>query len=190
MRCWPRRSAIRNPSRLTRKPNRFTTVSPIPSAGLATRDPRRNARPRSKASVHLLAVSGNLDNAGKPQHAAYGQRVRGLGRNSASVPRTGILISRIRELKIGINTCLVGQITGITPPSPRHHEGRSRDRHGTWRGLRWTLLASGGFTPAGRNVRSGRRSRVVLAPRPWRQVGAKYRADDGGKTAAHRGEHV
>src|SRR5215471_6172562 len=24
-------------------------------------------------------------------------------------------------------------------PSPRHHEGRLRDRHGTWRGLRWTL---------------------------------------------------
>src|SRR5262249_44127700 len=31
---------------------------------LATRDPRRNARPKSKAFVHLLAVSGNLDNAG------------------------------------------------------------------------------------------------------------------------------
>src|SRR5215470_12230236 len=40
--------------------------------------------------------------------------------------------------------------------------------------------ASGGFL-AGRNVRSGRRSRVVLAPRPWRQVGGRYPAGNGGK---------
>ena len=39
----------------------------------------------------------------------------------------------------------------------------------------------------GRNVRGGRRSRVVLTPRPWRQVGAKYRADDGGKTGRSPG---
>jgi hypothetical protein len=66
MRCWPRRSAIRNRSRLTRNLSRSATCSPLPSAkgGLATRDPRRNARPKLKAFVHLLAVSANLDNAG------------------------------------------------------------------------------------------------------------------------------
>jgi hypothetical protein len=34
----------------------------------------------------------------------------------------------------------------------------------------------------------GRRSRVVLAPRCWRQVARKCPRDDGGKTAGHRGE--
>src|ERR1700731_2952871 len=33
----------------------------------------------------------------------------------------------------------------------------------------------------------GRRSRVVLAPRRWRQVGGKYPADDGGKKARSPG---
>ena len=42
-------------------------------------------------------------------------------------------------------------------------------------------VASGRVFPPDENAVSGRRSRVVLAPRPWRQVGAKYRADDGGK---------
>jgi hypothetical protein len=35
-----------------------------------------------------------------------------------------------------------------------------------------------------------RRSRVVLTPRCWRQVGGSSPADDGGKRAVHRGEHV
>src|SRR5213594_5095419 len=35
---------------------------------------------------------------------------------------------------------------------------------------------------------SVRRSRVVLTPRCWRQVGGKCPAGDGGKRAVHRGE--
>src|SRR5205823_10491006 len=35
---------------------------------------------------------------------------------------------------------------------------------------------------------SVRRSRVVLTPRCWRQVGGRYPAGDGGKRAVHRGE--
>ena len=35
----------------------------------------------------------------------------------------------------------------------------------------------------------GRRSRVVLTPRCWRQVLRKYPLDDGGNKAGHRGEH-
>ena len=71
MRCWPRRSVIRNPRPLTHNLNRSAKCSPIPSAkrGLATRDPHRNVRPKSNAFVHLLVVSGNLDNAGDPWHA-------------------------------------------------------------------------------------------------------------------------
>jgi hypothetical protein len=38
-----------------------------------------------------------------------------------------------------------------------------------------------------RNVGSVRRSRVVLAPRPWRQVGGKCPAGDGGKTGRSPG---
>ena len=73
-----------------------------------------------------------------------------------------------------------------------------RDRHAAWRGLRWTLAASGvrrdpgkvqsGFparitlkSSTGRNAESVRRSRVVLAPRPWRYVGGNYPAGNGGK---------
>ncbi len=50
------------------------------------------------------------------------------------------------------------------PAPPR---GTLRGRHETWRGLRWTLWRQAGSL-AGRNVCSVRRSRVVLAPRPWR----------------------
>src|SRR5947199_9990472 len=42
------------------------------------------------------------------------------------------------------------------------------------------LWASGDFF-TGRNVRGGRRNRVVLAPRPWRYVGGRFAADYGGK---------
>src|SRR5205809_6820221 len=37
---------------------------------------------------------------------------------------------------------------------------------------------------------SVRRSRVVLTPRCWRQVGGRYPAGDGGKRAVHRGERA
>ncbi|MCW5705450.1 MAG: hypothetical protein KIT82_23065, partial [Bradyrhizobium sp.] len=43
------------------------------------------------------------------------------------------------------------EIGCITPRSPRRREGRSRDRHRAWRGLRWTLAASGGFFPLDEN---------------------------------------
>jgi hypothetical protein len=40
----------------------------------------------------------------------------------------------------------------------------------------------------GRNVRSGRRSRVVLAPRPWRYVGGSFPAGNEGKKGRFPGE--
>jgi hypothetical protein len=47
-------------------------------------------------------------------------------------------------------------------------------------GMRWTLQRQVMSSPD-ENVCSGRRSRVVLAPRPWRQTGGRYPAGDGGK---------
>jgi len=54
------------------------------------------------------------------------------------------------------------------------------------RGWRWAVVASGAC--AGRKRCSGRRNRVVLAPRPWRYAGGKYPADNGGKKGRFPGE--
>jgi hypothetical protein len=57
-------------------------------------------------------------------------------------------------------------------------------RHERWDGLRWTraaLLTNG--------ADCGRRSRVVLTPRCWRQVCSQGAASDGGKKADRRGDH-
>jgi hypothetical protein len=74
------------------------------------------------------------------------------------------------------STLPVGQIitTGLRRSTP--NRGAFRDRHERWDGMRWTRLC--GLTSGA--VR-GRRSRVVLAPLGWRQVGddALHRADDG-----------
>jgi hypothetical protein len=54
--------------------------------------------------------------------------------------------------------------------------------------MRWTQAAL-----LTRALPCGRRSRVVLTPRRWRQVlekqaSCKFLGDDGGKKAGHRGE--
>ena len=67
-------------------------------------------------------------------------------------------------------------------------EGRWPSSPNVGVGLRWTRAASGVFC-AGRSAVRVRRSRVVLTPRHWRQVGG-YPAGDGGNQAAHRGERV
>src|SRR5579883_1894866 len=63
--------------------------------------------------------------------------------------------------------CGVGQITGTSSRIPCPKRGAYRDRHERWAcGVRWTLayrLTSDRL--------SGRRSRVVLTPRRWCQVG-------------------
>ncbi len=63
-----------------------------------------------------------------------------------STPLVALLpFSRICDMKIRNIPCLVGQITGTGPFSPRRHEGRSRDRHGTsgWNAM--DAVASGGL---------------------------------------------
>jgi hypothetical protein len=62
-------------------------------------------------------------------------------------------------------------------PCPRRDVSRSSRYVGC--GMRWTLQRQVMSSPD-ENVCSGRRSRVVLAPRPWRQTGGIYPAGDGG----------
>jgi hypothetical protein len=50
------------------------------------------------------------------------------------------------------------------------HEGRIAIVTARWRGWRWTLRRQRDASHADENACSGRRSRVVLAPRPWRQA--------------------
>ena len=58
-----------------------------------------------------------------------------------------------------------------------------------WAGMRWTLRRQAGSL-AGRDARSVRRSRVVLAPRPWRlSMPARAGMATVTTNAAHRGEH-
>jgi hypothetical protein len=65
--------------------------------------------------------------------------------------------------------------------------GAYRDRHGRW--MRDAVDAAARETSAACCVR---RSRVVLAPRCWRQVLKKLAlpGGDGGNKAGHRGERV
>src|SRR5437868_13474307 len=73
--------------------------------------------------------------------------------------------------------------------TPRRPRGRFAIVTECWRGLRWTLRRQASLL-AGRNVRSVRRSRVVLAPRPWRlSMPACAGVATVTKNAAHRGEH-
>jgi|GEM_PF-5932963 len=78
----------------------------------------------------------------------------------------------------------VGQISFRTPPRP------VPDERGAWpivtsvgRGMRWTLVARQ------TNARtSGRRSRVVLTPRRWRQVGGDDPPAMVARKPGHQGE--
>src|SRR5215470_3265664 len=72
--------------------------------------------------------------------------------------------------------------------SPRRHEGRSRDRHATWCGLRWTLAASGA------SASDETRRRTAKSCGPGAATLASIRPACAGtatvtKKAAHRGEH-
>ena len=86
-------------------------------------------------------------------------------------------------------------------PAPRAKIFRFRRRANQWfesarltqerggsrssRTLRWDAVDARATTDE--CGASGRRSRVVLAPRRWRQVGGKYPAGDGGKKARSPG---
>src|ERR1700722_8557439 len=71
----------------------------------------------------------------------------------------------------------------LIPRRPVPQRGGSRSSR-TRDGMRWTWVAH-----LTRALPYGRRSRVVLTPRRWRQVGddASHHADDGGKKARSPG---
>jgi hypothetical protein len=107
-------------------------------------------------------------------------------------PEMGLLPDRARRANRRISVeplaqkysgSLFTQITSTSTPS-RPTRGTFRDRHERWSGMRWTRVARLTSAP-----RCGRRSRVVLTPRRWRQVGddASPHADDGGNKARSPG---
>src|SRR5664279_6484495 len=77
---------------------------------------------------------------------------------------------------------LLTQITFTSPAIPARYRGAFRDRHERRAGMRWTQAAL-----LTRALSCGRRSRVVLTPRRWRQVGERNFTDDGGKQARSPG---
>ena len=83
-------------------------------------------------------------------------------------------ILRISELPLdySVNQYYIPAI----PPA----EGRFAIVTIRWAGMRWTLRRQAGSL-AGRNRCSVRRSRVVLAPRPWRLSAPPVRGGNGGK---------
>jgi hypothetical protein len=87
---------------------------------------------------------------------------------------------RVQPLPQKYSCSLLTQITSISASVPSHR-GATRDRHG-----RGTGCGGRGGARDGR-CQCGRRSRVVLTPRRWRQVGGSNFADDGGKRARSPG---
>jgi hypothetical protein len=79
----------------------------------------------------------------------------------------------------------------LYPPLSRAHErGVSRSSRTLGAGCGGRDGGRRDFDRADECRFRGRRSRVVLTPRRWRQVGGSDSAGDGGKKAGHRGEHV
>src|SRR5207245_4025870 len=80
----------------------------------------------------------------------------------------GIALSspQIKNISLYQNSDLRYQSAVPGPP-----EGRFAIVTERWAGDAMDAVASGGLRRARRNACSGRRSRVVLAPRPWRQAG-------------------
>jgi hypothetical protein len=85
-------------------------------------------------------------------------------------------------LKIRNFACSRTQITCISFAVPAHTKGRFAIVTDVGQGMRWTRVAR-----LTRAHPCGRRSRVVLTPRRWRQVSQKCLRGDGGKQARSPG---
>jgi hypothetical protein len=79
---------------------------------------------------------------------------------------------------------LPSELKSLLSPAPSRapREGRLAIVTDVGRGMRWTRRRAGRSAHA-----RGRRSRVVLTPRRWRQVAQRYLRDDGGKKARSPG---
>jgi hypothetical protein len=93
---------------------------------------------------------------------------------SGSLPDEQITSNPVQPLSKKDSAFPKPQITLITPAIPSHYRGAFRDRHLTFG--RAAVDADGA---ADESTRCGRRSRVVLTPRRWRQVGGGNSANDG-----------
>jgi hypothetical protein len=114
-----------------------------------------------------------------------------LVNSSAVIPRCAIANLTEKKFSFGFNLIwvvqsltqkysgsLLTQITSTSLAVPAQHKGAFRDRHERRVGMRWTRAARLTSVPA-----CGRRSRVVLTPRRWRQAGERNFAGNGGKKA-------
>ena len=90
-----------------------------------------------------------------------------------------LICSTVQPFPQKFFTFAVGQISGISPAVPAHLRGVSRSSRTLGRD------AVDAYAPADERRESGRRSRVVLMPRRWHQLGddAPHRTRDGGKKA-------
>jgi hypothetical protein len=75
----------------------------------------------------------------------------------------------------------------LHPFHPSLTRGAFRDRHGRWAGDAMDAACQARSSARTNDVARGRRSRVVLTPRRWRQVGEKNFTDDGGNQARSPG---
>jgi hypothetical protein len=82
-----------------------------------------------------------------------------------SLPPSEAPPKRVQPLSQKYSAFAAGQINSRTPAVSRPLRGAYRDRHERRCGMRWTRAA-----PKARARPCGRRSRVVLTPRRWRQV--------------------
>ena len=81
-----------------------------------------------------------------------------------------------------------GKSVAALRPARASKRGRNAIVTERWRGLRWTLAGVSARKLVRTNAGSVRQSRVVLAPRPWRQAGGNYPAGHGGKKGRFPGE--
>ena len=110
-------------------------------------------------------------------------------RDATAAPARCVTTRRANQLSFRILSspfakkyfCFSEMQISLYPSPSRPTRGAFRDRHGRGAGMRWTRLALMTRAPG------GRRSRVVLTPRRWRQVRGKQAAGDGGKKARSPG---
>jgi hypothetical protein len=107
---------------------------------------------------------------GSAAHRCALRRVRGKGKFLLTLTSASRLICPSCQCAAGNFACGDGQIAGRFLPVPRSSRGALRGRH-----ERWARDAMDAWMGEDDAHRCGRRSRVVLMPRRWHQVGGIIR---------------
>ena len=108
-----------------------------------------------------------------------------LTRSSSRFHRAHVICPSC-QCAAALRSCARSQIKSISPSSRPHSEGRFAIVTDVGNGMRWTQAARLTSAPA-----CGRRSRVVLTPRRWRQVSRKsFREATVANKPGHRGATV